>query len=56
MPSQANAPPTTTPAKRMQVDQQLRAGIEQGSFAPGSRLPPTRAHAQLLGVGRNTVL
>ncbi len=66
MPSQANArpaqapatqtPATQAPAKRLQVYQQLRAAIEQGSFAPGSRLPPTRAHAQLLGVGRNTVL
>ena len=34
----------------------MRAAIEQGSLAPGSRLPPTRSHAQLLGVGRNTVL
>jgi len=56
MPSQANRPNAGTTAKRLQVYQQLRAGIEQGSFAPGSRLPPTRAHAQLLGVGRNTVL
>lgn len=56
MPSQANARPAGPPAKRLQVYLQLRAGIEQGSFAPGSRLPPTRAHAQLLGVGRNTVL
>jgi GntR family transcriptional regulator/MocR family aminotransferase len=56
MPSQANARPAQAIAKRMRVYQQLRAGIEQGSFAPGSRLPPTRAHAQLLGVGRNTVL
>ncbi|MES2716430.1 MAG: PLP-dependent aminotransferase family protein [Pseudomonadota bacterium] len=57
MPSQAN--PSTAPAptaKRLQIYQQLRAAIEQGSLAPGSRLPPTRAHAQLLGVGRNTVL
>ncbi len=59
MPQQANAQrPTrpTRPVKRLQVYQSLRAAIEQGSFAPGSRLPPTRAHAQLLGVGRNTVL
>ena len=43
MPSQANArpaqapatqtPATQTPAKRLQVYQQLRAAIEQGSFA-----------------------
>lgn len=59
--------PATTPAhqaavglpivpKRLQVYRQLRAAIEQGTFAPGSRLPPTREHAQLLGVSRNTVL
>jgi len=64
MPKQANASgaavqdkrPAKQPDKRLQVYQQLRAAIEQGSFAPGSRLPPTRSHAQLLGVGRNTVL
>ncbi|MEK8050200.1 PLP-dependent aminotransferase family protein [Ideonella sp. DXS22W] len=42
--------------KRLQVYRQLRAAIEQGSFAPGTRLPPTREQAQALGVGRNTVL
>jgi GntR family transcriptional regulator/MocR family aminotransferase len=42
--------------KRLQVYQQLRSAIEQGTFAPGSRLPPTRNHAQVLGVSRNTVL
>lgn len=42
--------------KRLQVYRQLRAAIEQGSFAPGARLPPTREQAQALGVGRNTVL
>lgn len=41
---------------RQQVYRQLRAAIEQGAFAPGSRLPPTREHAQVLGVSRNTVL
>ncbi len=56
MPSQANPASAGRTAKCLQVYQQLRAAIEQGSFAPGSRLPPTRAHAQLLGVGRNTVL
>ena len=54
MPHQANG--TATLTRRLQVYQQLRAAIEQGSLAPGSRLPPTRSHAQLLGVGRNTVL
>ncbi len=59
MPRQANVHPehaTALPAKRLQVYQQLRQAIEQGSLPPGSRLPPTRAHALLLGVGRNTVL
>lgn len=59
MPRQANASharAATLPAKRLQVYQQLRSAIEQGSLQPGSRLPPTRAHALLLGVGRNTVL
>ncbi len=51
---QANA--AVSLPKRLQVYQQLRAAIEQGSLSPGSRLPPTRSHAQLLGVGRNTVL
>jgi len=41
---------------RQQVYLQLRSAIEKGVFAPGSRLPPTREHAQVLGVGRNTVL
>ena len=64
----ANAPPTHTAprsptghaagaaTKRLQVYQRLRQAIETGTFAPGSRLPPTRLHAQTLGVGRNTVL
>ncbi len=62
MPSRrANAPPTTAApggaaTKRLQVYQQLRLAIEAGTFAPGTRLPPTRLHAQALGVGRNTVL
>ncbi len=41
---------------RQQVYLQLRSAIEQGTFAPGSRLPPSREHAQALGVARNTVL
>jgi GntR family transcriptional regulator / MocR family aminotransferase len=51
-------PSAATPAvpKRLQVYRQLRAAIEQATFAPGSRLPPTREHAKLLGVSRNTVL
>jgi GntR family transcriptional regulator/MocR family aminotransferase len=49
-------PAVTAVPKRLQVYRPLRAAIAQGSFAPGSRLPPTREHAQLLGVSRNTVL
>lgn len=47
----------TNPAPlRQQVYLRLRAAIEQGTFAPGSKLPPSREHAQALGVARNTVL
>jgi GntR family transcriptional regulator/MocR family aminotransferase len=52
----ATAAGAATVPKRLQVYRQLRAAIEQGTFAPGSRLPPTREHAHLLGVSRNTVL
>lgn len=57
MPRSANAPAAhgRTPL-RLQVYRQLRATIEQGSFAPGARLPPSRELARLLGVSRNTVL
>ncbi|HJV59625.1 MAG TPA: PLP-dependent aminotransferase family protein [Albitalea sp.] len=41
---------------RQQVYLQLRGAIEQGTFAPGARLPPSREHARVLGVARNTVL
>lgn len=41
---------------RQQVYQRLRGAIEQGVFAPGARLPPSREHARSLGVARNTVL
>jgi len=41
---------------RQQVYERLRAAIEQGTFAPGTRLPPSREHALSLGVARNTVL
>ena len=41
---------------RQQVYLQLRDAIQQGVFAPGARLPPSREHARVLGVGRNTVL
>lgn len=41
---------------RQQVYLRLRAAIEQGTFAAGSKLPPSREHAQALGVARNTVL
>jgi GntR family transcriptional regulator/MocR family aminotransferase len=47
----------TNPAPlRQQVYLRLRAAIEQGTFAAGSKLPPSREHAQVLGVARNTVL
>lgn len=39
-----------------QLTRALRAGILQGRFAGGSRLPPTRWLAEELGVSRNTVL
>ena len=41
---------------RQRVYRQLRAAIETGTFAPGARLPPSREHARVLGVARNTVL
>jgi GntR family transcriptional regulator/MocR family aminotransferase len=41
---------------RQQVYLRLRSAIQQGTFAPGARLPPSREHARVLGVGRNTVL
>ena len=41
---------------RQQVYLRLRHAIEHGTFAPGDRLPPSREHAQVLGVARNTVL
>ena len=53
MPHGTTAPKTPL---RLQVYRQLRAAIEQGSFAAGARLPPSREHARALGVARNTVL
>ncbi len=41
---------------RQQVYLRLRQGIEQGTFAAGERLPPSREQARILGVSRNTVL
>ena len=52
----ANQPSTPPTPLRQQVYLQLRAAIEQGTFAAGSQLPPSREHAQALGVSRNTVL
>jgi GntR family transcriptional regulator / MocR family aminotransferase len=47
----------TNPATlRQQVYLRLRTAIEQGTFAAGSKLPPSREHAKVLGVARNTVL
>ena len=51
MKQRANAVPL-----RQQVYLQLRSAIEVGTFAAGSKLPPSREHAQALGVARNTVL
>jgi GntR family transcriptional regulator/MocR family aminotransferase len=51
MKQRANAVPL-----RQQVYLQLRRAIESGTFAAGSKLPPSREHAQALGVARNTVL
>ena len=46
-----------TPAHlRQQIYLRLREAIEAGTFAPGTRLPPSREHARALGVARNTVL
>ncbi|HSW17965.1 MAG TPA: winged helix-turn-helix domain-containing protein, partial [Ramlibacter sp.] len=41
---------------RQRVYLQLRGAIEQGTLGAGTRLPPSREHAQALGVARNTVL
>lgn len=55
----AAAPSATSaaaPLLRQQVYAQLRSAIEQGRWPAGTRLPPSRAQAELLGVSRNTVL
>ena len=41
---------------RQQVYLQIRGAIEQGTLAPGARLPASREQARTLGVSRNTVL
>ena len=41
---------------RQRVYEQLRDAIVLGTLKPGTRLPPSREHARLLGVSRNTVL
>jgi GntR family transcriptional regulator / MocR family aminotransferase len=41
---------------RQDVYLQLRDAIERGTFAAGSKLPPSRDHARALGVARNTVM
>jgi len=59
MPSRTNPAPggcPPAPTLRLQVYQDLRRGIESGTLAPGSRLPPSRSLALELGVARNTVL
>lgn len=44
-----------TDALHRQIVERLRAAIRQGEFPIGSRLPPSRALAQSLGVNRGTV-
>ena len=56
MPKRAIARTGPAPTVRQQVYLQLRQAIEQGSFQPGARLPPSREQAHALGVSRNTVL
>jgi GntR family transcriptional regulator/MocR family aminotransferase len=56
MPARTNRRAANAPSLRQQVYQRLRAAIEQGVFAPGARLPPSRDHARTLGVARNTML
>jgi GntR family transcriptional regulator / MocR family aminotransferase len=53
MRSATNPTPTSS---RQDVYLQLRAAIERGTFAAGSKLPPSRDHARALGVARNTVM
>ena len=55
MPRRTNPAADAAPL-RLQVYRRLRDAIDQGSFAPGARLPPSREHALNLGVSRNTVL
>jgi GntR family transcriptional regulator/MocR family aminotransferase len=52
----SGAPASPVPPLRQRVYQQLRQAIDKGTLAPGARLPPSREHAQALGVSRNTVL
>ena len=57
--ARANPAPGAAPSSatlRQQVYAQLRSAIEQGRWPAGTRLPPSRTHAGLLGVSRNTVL
>lgn len=57
--ARANSTPGAAPSSatlRQQVYAQLRSAIEQGRWPAGTRLPPSRTHAGLLGVSRNTVL
>jgi GntR family transcriptional regulator / MocR family aminotransferase len=46
----------TATSLRQEVYLQLRDAIERGTFAAGSKLPPSRDHARALGVARNTVM
>ncbi|WP_395701805.1 PLP-dependent aminotransferase family protein [Aquabacterium sp.] len=56
MPADGTIQDTSRGSLRQQVYLQLRSAIEQGTLRAGTRLPPSREHAQALGVARNTVL
>lgn len=48
--------PTNSEPRYRQIVAQLRAAIDGGSLAPGTRLPPTRSLAASLGVSRITAV
>lgn len=49
-------PSSSRETLRQQVYLRLRHAIEQGTFQPGTRLPPSREQAIAWGVSRNTML
>jgi DNA-binding FadR family transcriptional regulator len=52
LPPASQLPSDPSPARKAEVLTQIRKLIENGHFPPGSRLPPERALAAQLGVGR----